>query len=108
MYRTRNDAVARLVAECRRRGANAAVGLRFDTGFIPPDGMAQVCAYATAVCAVELPPPSSSFSPSSPNPAAPGPELTSPMAEIADENQGTSVGAAIRNARTLHLAEGRR
>lgn len=54
MCRTRDDAVARLAAECRRRrGANAVVGLRLDTSQLA-GGMAQVCAYGTAVYAVRV------------------------------------------------------
>ncbi|KAL1857019.1 hypothetical protein Daus18300_010465 [Diaporthe australafricana] len=48
MYRTRNDAVVRLCAECRKLGANAVVGMRFDTGQIA-DGIAQACVYGTAM-----------------------------------------------------------
>ncbi|ROV97267.1 hypothetical protein VSDG_04809 [Cytospora chrysosperma] len=53
MCRARNEALARLSAECRGRGANAVVGLRLDTSQLA-DGMAQVCAYGTAVYAVRV------------------------------------------------------
>lgn len=52
MYRTRNDAVVRLCAECRRLGANAVVGMRFDTGQIA-EGIAQACVYGTAMYIVK-------------------------------------------------------
>ncbi|KUI66654.1 hypothetical protein VM1G_02117 [Cytospora mali] len=94
MYRTRNDAIARLVAECQKREANAVVGLRFETSQLA-DGMALVCAYGTAVHAVRVDP-------------ARGPDVgLAPMAELADRNQGTFVGAGLRNAHALDLAEGR-
>ncbi|GAB1213343.1 hypothetical protein ATERTT37_002492 [Aspergillus terreus] len=50
LYNARNDAVSRLVDECRKRGGNAVIALRFDQGDL--GGFAQVCAYGTA-CLVE-------------------------------------------------------
>lgn len=44
----RNEAMGRLVAEACNRGANAIVGMRFDTGALTA-GVNEVCAYGTAV-----------------------------------------------------------
>ena len=50
LYRCRNDAISRIVAETKSRGGNAVIALRFDAGEL--GGFAQVCAYGTA-CVVE-------------------------------------------------------
>lgn len=50
LYSSRNDSVSRAVEECKRRGGNAIICLRFDAGAI--DGFAQTAAYGTA-CIVE-------------------------------------------------------
>jgi uncharacterized protein YbjQ (UPF0145 family) len=50
LYSCRNDAISRVVAETKKRGANAIVCLRFDAGDL--GGYAQCCAYGTA-CVVE-------------------------------------------------------
>jgi uncharacterized protein YbjQ (UPF0145 family) len=50
MYRSRNDAVERLVGECMQRGGNAIVAMRFDVSAV--GAWAQICAYGTA-CVVE-------------------------------------------------------
>ncbi|EOO02643.1 putative upf0145 domain-containing protein [Phaeoacremonium minimum UCRPA7] len=50
LYTARNDAIGRIVDECKSRGGNAIIALRFDTGGM--EGFAQVCAYGTA-CQVE-------------------------------------------------------
>lgn len=52
MYSTRNDAVARLCAECQMMGGNAVVGMRFETGHFG-EGISQVCVYGTAVYIVK-------------------------------------------------------
>jgi uncharacterized protein YbjQ (UPF0145 family) len=52
LYRARNDAVGRLVAEAQSRGANAIIGLRFDCDDM--GGFAQCCAYGTAVVVEKL------------------------------------------------------
>jgi uncharacterized protein YbjQ (UPF0145 family) len=50
LYSCRNDAISRVVTECKARGGNAIICLRFDAGEL--GGFAQVCAYGTA-CVVE-------------------------------------------------------
>ncbi|KAK1586131.1 uncharacterized protein LY79DRAFT_556943 [Colletotrichum navitas] len=50
LYNCRNDALGRLVGECKQRGGNAVVCLRFDAADL--GGFAQTCAYGTA-CVVE-------------------------------------------------------
>jgi uncharacterized protein YbjQ (UPF0145 family) len=50
LYNCRNDAISRVVSECKARGGNAVICLRFDAGEL--GGFAQVCAYGTA-CVVE-------------------------------------------------------
>lgn len=50
LYSCRNDAIGRVVSECRDRGGNAVIALRLDAGDM--GGFAQACAYGTA-CLVE-------------------------------------------------------
>ncbi|KAG5942875.1 hypothetical protein E4U53_007155 [Claviceps sorghi] len=50
LYSCRNDSVSRIVDECKRRGGNAVICLRFDVGDV--GGFAQTSAYGTA-CVVE-------------------------------------------------------
>lgn len=50
LYSCRNDSVGRLVDECKRRGGNAVICLRFDAGDM--GGFAQTAVYGTA-CVVE-------------------------------------------------------
>lgn len=50
LYRSRNQAVERMVGECMGRGGNAIIAMRFDTAEI--NVFSQVCAYGTA-CVVE-------------------------------------------------------
>ncbi len=50
---SRNQATDRLMAEAHNRGANAIVGMRFDTTEIG-DGLTEICAYGTAVRAVPI------------------------------------------------------
>ncbi|KAF6803594.1 UPF0145 domain-containing protein [Colletotrichum plurivorum] len=50
LYSCRNDALGRVVSECKQRGGNAVVCLRFDAADL--GGFAQTCAYGTA-CVVE-------------------------------------------------------
>ncbi|TDZ13811.1 UPF0145 protein [Colletotrichum spinosum] len=50
LYDCRNDALGRVVAECKQRGGNAIICLRFDASDL--GGFAQTCAYGTA-CVVE-------------------------------------------------------
>jgi uncharacterized protein YbjQ (UPF0145 family) len=45
---SRNEAMGRMLQEAQQRGANAVVGMRFDTGEIM-QRWAEVCAYGTAV-----------------------------------------------------------
>ncbi|KYK56922.1 UPF0145 domain-containing protein [Drechmeria coniospora] len=50
LYSCRNDSMTRVVEECKRRGGNAIITLRFDAGDM--GGFAQTAAYGTA-CIVE-------------------------------------------------------
>ena len=50
---SRNEAMARLSAEARNRGANAIVAMRFDTTDIG-DVWTEICAYGTAVQATPV------------------------------------------------------
>src|SRR4051812_28793455 len=47
LAQSRNEAMARMVEEARQRGANAIVGMRFDSGAIGQ--WSEICAYGTAV-----------------------------------------------------------
>jgi len=47
LAQSRNEAMARMVEEAKRRGANAIVGMRFDSGSIGQ--WSEICAYGTAV-----------------------------------------------------------
>ena len=48
MYESRAEVMRRMTSEAHRRGANAIVGMRFDTGSIGQQ-FSEVCAYGTAV-----------------------------------------------------------
>jgi uncharacterized protein YbjQ (UPF0145 family) len=48
VHESRQEVMHRMVEEARRRGANAVVGMRFDTGEIAAS-FSEVCAYGTAV-----------------------------------------------------------
>jgi uncharacterized protein YbjQ (UPF0145 family) len=48
LTQSRNEAMARMVAEAQRRGANAIVAMRFDSGSIGQQ-WSEICAYGTAV-----------------------------------------------------------
>lgn len=48
MEETRDEAVARLIAQASAKGANAVLGIRFGTSDVAP-GAAEVFAYGTAV-----------------------------------------------------------
>jgi uncharacterized protein YbjQ (UPF0145 family) len=50
---SRNEAMARLIAEARARGGNAIVAMRFDTTELG-DVWTEICAYGTAVQAVPV------------------------------------------------------
>ncbi|KAF4344959.1 DUF74 domain protein [Fusarium beomiforme] len=50
LYSCRNDSISRVVQETKRRGGNAIICLRFETGDL--GGFAQASAYGTA-CVVE-------------------------------------------------------
>ena len=51
----RNQAVAEMTRNARRRGANAVIGMRFDNRDITT-GWAEICAYGTAVRVERIPP----------------------------------------------------
>ncbi|MNL29970.1 hypothetical protein D3C87_1516810 [compost metagenome] len=48
MEETRNEAIERLIAQARAKGANAVLSIRFGTSDVAP-GAAEVFAYGTAV-----------------------------------------------------------
>lgn len=48
VYESRNEVMSRMWGECSRRGGNAIIGMRFDTGELGK-GFTEVCAYGTAV-----------------------------------------------------------
>lgn len=50
LIQSRNEAMARMVDEAQRRGANAVVGMRFDGGAFGQ--WSEICAYGTAVYVV--------------------------------------------------------
>jgi uncharacterized protein YbjQ (UPF0145 family) len=47
LVQSRNEAMARMVAEAQQRGANAVIGMRFDGGAFGQ--WSEICAYGTAV-----------------------------------------------------------
>jgi uncharacterized protein YbjQ (UPF0145 family) len=47
LSQSRNEAMARMVEEARRRGSNAIIAMRFDSGAIGQ--WSEICAYGTAV-----------------------------------------------------------
>jgi uncharacterized protein YbjQ (UPF0145 family) len=47
LTQSRNEAMARMVVEAQARGANAIIGMRFDSGAIGQ--WSEICAYGTAV-----------------------------------------------------------
>lgn len=53
VYESRQEVMNRMVTEAERRGANAVVGMRFDTGDIA-QAFSEVCAYGTAVYATPI------------------------------------------------------
>ena len=50
---SRNEVMDRMIEEARKRGANAVVGMRFDTSEMG-DTWTEICAYGTAVEAVPV------------------------------------------------------
>jgi uncharacterized protein YbjQ (UPF0145 family) len=52
LTQSRNEAMARMVGEAQARGANAIVGMRFDSGAIGQ--WSEICAYGTAVSVVPV------------------------------------------------------
>ena len=53
VYESRQEVMNRMTTEAQRRGANAVIGMRFDTGDIA-QAFSEVCAYGTAVYVVPL------------------------------------------------------
>lgn len=53
LYESRQEVMARMVAEAQQRGANAIVAMRFDTSEMGTN-WTEVCAYGTAVFAIPL------------------------------------------------------
>lgn len=53
VYESRNEVMNRMWHDAAQRGANAVIGMRFDTGDIA-QAFSEVCAYGTAVVAVPL------------------------------------------------------
>ncbi|KAM3447741.1 hypothetical protein MY3296_008433 [Beauveria thailandica] len=52
LYACRNDSIGRVVDECKARGGNAVICLRFDAGDV--GGFAQTAAYGTACRVVKI------------------------------------------------------
>ena len=52
LSKSRNEAMARMVEEAQRRGANGIIGMRFDSGAIGQ--WSEICAYGTAVSIVPV------------------------------------------------------
>ncbi|MFV0254040.1 MAG: YbjQ family protein [Beutenbergiaceae bacterium] len=48
VYQSRQEVMSRMVDQAKERGANAIIGMRFDTGDIA-QAFSEVCAYGTAV-----------------------------------------------------------
>lgn len=53
VYESRQEVMNRMTTEAQRRGANAVIGMRFDTGDIS-QSFSEVCAYGTAVYVVPM------------------------------------------------------
>lgn len=53
LYESRQEVMARMVAEAAHRGANAIVAMRFDTAHMA-NNWTEICAYGTAVFAIPL------------------------------------------------------
>ena len=53
LYDSRREVMDRLVMEAEQRGANAVVGMRFDTSEIG-NGWTEICAYGTAMRVVPV------------------------------------------------------
>ena len=53
LYESRQEVMARMVAEAAQRGANAIVAMRFDTAHMA-NNWTEICAYGTAVFAIPL------------------------------------------------------
>lgn len=54
VYESRNEVMNRMWADAQQRGANAVVGMRFDTGEIG-QAFTEICAYGTAVVVRPIP-----------------------------------------------------
>ncbi|WP_149202503.1 YbjQ family protein, partial [Actinotalea subterranea] len=54
VYQSRQQVMARMVEEARRRGANAILAMRFDNGSIG-QSFSEVCAYGTAAVVRPIP-----------------------------------------------------
>lgn len=54
VYEARNEVLNRLWGECVRRGGNAVVALRFDTGEVGSN-LTEFCGYGTAIVATPIP-----------------------------------------------------
>ncbi|QYT00421.1 hypothetical protein H0G86_007504 [Trichoderma simmonsii] len=52
LYSCRNDSISRVVEECKKRGGNAIICMRFDAGDM--GGFAQTAAYGTACRVVKI------------------------------------------------------
>ncbi len=54
IFESRQQVMARMVDDARRRGANAVIGMRFDSESIA-QSFSEICAYGTGVIAVPIP-----------------------------------------------------
>lgn len=91
VYDSRNEVMNRMWGECVKRGGNAILAMRFDTGSIA-QGFTEVCAYGTAVIAVPLAEGEPGATPQSSARAAaqqPGPGNWPRMEPPADPGEGT-------------------
>ena len=101
VYESRQEVMNRMTTEAQRRGANAVIGMRFDTGDIA-QSFSEVCAYGTAVYVVPLgedeeghTPQSAQFAdggsqqgPSASQPATPPPPAAGYGAQVPQPQQG--------------------
>ena len=85
VHESRQEVMNRMTTEAQRRGANAVIGMRFDTGDIA-QAFSEVCAYGTAVHVVPLGEDEEGHTPQSAqfaqggSQAAQGPAISQPVA----------------------------
>lgn len=90
VYEARSEVLNRLWTECVRRGGNAVVGLRFDTGEVGSN-CTEFCAYGTAIVTTPIPEGEPGATPQSiarAAPATPGPGHWPHLADDRGANPG--------------------